>query len=386
MTSICQLSFRGFAMACLIIFSGVGNDGDVAKKQRPDDFKSTINSPLNPQQVSTGWLSLFDGESFYGWRNHDGWTANEGVILAEDDCDSILRTGVQFDDFELRFEFQATGNNESRLLIRTSPDPVENDALRIPLNAIEPVKEKWHKMKVVADGQVLEAWINGSLQKKVDSVDLGKGYIGFEHRQGSVRIRNIQLLPLQMKPIFNGKDLSGWDDSKKLASKFEVVEGRLEMKSGWGQLETDQLFGDFVFSIHARTNAKALNSGIFFRCIPDEVMNGYESQISNACKDNDRKQPVDCGTGGIFRRQNARLVNADDQSWFAKTIVADGATLFVWVNGSLVCDWTDRRKPHDNPRKGQRLKPGTIILQGHDPTTDVSFKKIEARELRPRRK
>jgi hypothetical protein len=46
-----------------------------------------------------------------------------------------------------------------------------------------------------------------------------------------------------------------------------------------------------------------------------------------------------------------------------------------------VSDWTDARKPAENPRQGQRLKAGTIILQGHDPTSDFFFRNIRIAEL-----
>jgi hypothetical protein len=133
--------------------------------------------------------------------------------------------------------------------------------------------------------------------------------------------------------------------------------------------------------MEAKTNGPGLNSGVFFRSIPGEYNNGYESQIQNAVHDNDPAKPVDCGTGGIFRRQNARRVVASDGHWFAKTIIADGPHMAVWVNGFQVSDWTDERAADDNPRKGLRLKPGTLQLQGHDPTTDIRFRALRAIEL-----
>ena len=162
--------------------------------------------------------------------------------------------------------------------------------------------------------------------------------------------------------------------------------GELEIRGGRGQIESRQQYGDFIFSLLCRTNAEGLNSGVFFRCVPGELMNGYESQIQNQFKNGDRTDPVDCGTGGIFRRVDARRVNADDNQWFAKTIIATGPHFAVWVNGYLVTDWTDQRKPHANPRKGLRLEPGTIIFQGHDPTTDILMKEIKVREISPRGK
>jgi len=125
-----------------------------------------------------------------------------------------------------------------------------------------------------------------------------------------------------------------------------------------------------------RTNAKDLNSGIFFRCIPGEKMNGYECQISNATVEGNPLKPGDAGTGGIFRRQPARIVAAEDQTWFTLMLVANGPTMTAWVNGLQVSDWTDQREPDPNPRRGLRLEPGTLMLQAHDPTTDLSFSDI----------
>ena len=106
--------------------------------------------------------------------------------------------------------------------------------------------------------------------------------------------------------------------------------------------------------MEAISHAPELNSGIFFRCIPGEFTNGYESQIHNGFNDGDRSKPKDFGTGGIYRRIAARRVVPNDKEWFHKTIVADGPHIAVWVNGYQVTDWTDDRKPDKNPRNGLR--------------------------------
>ena len=170
-----------------------------------------------------------------------------------------------------------------------------------------------------------------------------------------------------------------------MASEYTVtVEGNLEVRNGRGQIETVDKFGNFVLQLDAISHGVHLNSGVFFRCIPGEEMNGYESQVHSGFQDNDRSQPLDAGSGGIFRRKNARWVASNDFEWFTKTIVADGPHIAVWVNGYMVNDWVDTRKPNPNPRRGYRAEPGTIMLQGHDPTTRFSFRNIRIAEIRPR--
>jgi len=53
----------------------------------------------------------------------------------------------------------------------------------------------------------------------------------------------------------------------------------------------------------------------------------------------------------------------------------------AWVNGVQVSNWFDDRKPHENPRKGLRLDPGTIMIQGHDPETDALLKQISIAKI-----
>ena len=211
---------------------------------------------------------------------------------------------------------------------------------------------------------------------------ISRGHIGLQFREGPVAFRNIRLRPLGLKPLFNGKDLTGWNTNRADKSKFTVTPaGEIAVKNGPGQLETDDTFGDFVMQLDCKVNGDGLNSGIFFRCIPGDVLMGYESQIHNAMKDGDPTKPVDAGTGAIYRRTTARRIVARDHEWFTKTIVADGPHIAVWVNGIQVTDWTDDRPADENPRKGLRTEPGTIAIQGHDPTTDLLFRNLKIAEL-----
>ena len=374
------------------------------------DAKSLGPTPgLNREDILDGWISLFDGQSLYGWKpvSNADWSVRDGKIVVTNGERGLLRTTSQFDDFELKLEFKTDARTNSGVFLRTSPNPKHPLKDCYELNIASPLDHKyptgsimgrakcelevdasqWHQFRVLADGPKIQVWLD---EKEVvdfeDPQPLGRGYIGLQFNSGKSAFRNISIKPINTAPLFDGTNLDQWNTELKLESKFEITDaGELQILGGRGQIESDQQFGDFVFSIKCKTNAKGLNSGVFFRCIPGETMNGYESQIQNQFENGDRTQPVDCGTGGIFRRMNARRVNADDQAWFTKTIIATGPHVSVWVNGYQVTDWTDKRKAHSNPRKGRRLEKGTIIFQGHDPTTDILFKNIKAKEIAPRR-
>jgi hypothetical protein len=188
-----------------------------------------------------------------------------------------------------------------------------------------------------------------------------------------------------LKPIFNGKDLTGWKEIPGKKSRFTVAAGgELNVNDGPGDLQTEEQWQDFVLQLEVFSNGNHLNSGVFFRCIPGAFWSGYEAQIRNEWKGNDRTRPVDYGTGGIYNRQPARKVVSSDREWFLMTVAAEGNHLAVWVNGYQTADFTDTRPANPSARKGTKTDKGPISLQGHDPTTDLRFRKIRIAEL-PRR-
>jgi hypothetical protein len=208
------------------------------------------------------------------------------------------------------------------------------------------------------------------------------GHIGLQAKEGNVAFRNIRLRPIGPRPLLNGRDLSGWTTANAGESTFTVANGGdLQLTNGPGQLATVDEYKDFVLQLECKVNGDGLNSGIFFRTLPQGRGNGYESQINNVFKDDDPTKPADFGAGGIYRRQPARRVVAKDGEWFFKTMVADGPHMAVWVNGYQVSDWTDTRPAKENAREGLRLRPGVIAIQGHDPTTNFWFRNFRLAEL-----
>jgi hypothetical protein len=209
---------------------------------------------------------------------------------------------------------------------------------------------------------------------------LTSGLIGLQKNAGLVMFRNVFVKPLGTISIFNGKDLSGWRVVPGSKSEFAVTEGAVSVSNGPGFLESDGAWSNFVLQFEAKTNGDGLNSGVFFRLSPgseEAPSNGYELQIENVFANDDRTQPKDdAGTGAIFRRTRARWVVPNDHEWFTMTLIAHGPRIATWVNGFQVTDWEDTRPADSNPRRGSKLEAGPISLQGHDPTTNLSFRNL----------
>jgi hypothetical protein len=361
---------------------------------------------LSPEELAEGWILLFDGQTLFGWQpnNEADWHVADGAIAVSRGDQGLLNTTSEFADYQLKLEFRADKTTNSGVFLRTPEKPTDPATDCYELN-IAPddnpfptggfVKRQkatsggttgeWQLFDVTAEGGHFTVQLDGHLVLDYkDPKPPRRGLIGLQLNQGRVEFRNIKLRPLGLKRIFNGRDLAGWKlyPGEKNKSHFSVTPaGELNVKNGPGQLETENHYGDFALQLEVFVNGQKLNSGIFFRSIPGQWWLGYESQIHNGYADDDRTRPLDYGTGAIYRRQKARKVVSNDFEWFYKTILATGNHIAVWVNGQQVTDWTDNRAANENPRQGQRTEPGSLILQGHDPTTDISFRNLRAAEL-----
>jgi hypothetical protein len=323
---------------------------------------------------------LFDGETTFGWKVNGAAEVKDGVLILGKGKKTIAYPTSRFgDDFEYLLEVAGAG---------IVAHPRGYDSFTAPPEGV------WATIRYVQNrnggsgGTTGGASSKGVIGMPTDHPELRAAPLLIETDGTTpVLVRAAKLKPGGTVSLFNGKDLSGWTvnaaDPKRVASKFEVTSaGELAVKNGPGDLKTDKAFGNFVLQAECKANGKWLNSGFFFRCVPDQYQNGYEAQIQNAYLGDDRTKPLDFGTGAVYRRVAARKVVSNDHEWFTLTVLADGAHIATWVNGYQTVDWTDDRKANDNPRQGLRTAAGHLSIQGHDPTTDLLFRRLRVAELR----
>ena len=180
-------------------------------------------------------------------------------------------------------------------------------------------------MKMRVEGDRVQVTLDDQLVcDYTDPSGLESGRIGLQHNSGRVEFRNVLLRPLGFESLLDA-ELTRWKQYPEMDAEFSVTEeGYLHIEGGSGQLETQDMFGDFVLLADYKLPTEEINSGIFFRCIPGDKMMGYECQLSNQMKDGNRLIPADCGTGGIFRRQDARIVAGDVDQWATVLLAVDG--------------------------------------------------------------
>jgi hypothetical protein len=364
---------------------------------------------LTSKEAGDGWILLFDGETLFGWapRGETQWAVADGVIVHRPDSGrGMLSTTTEWADYELKADFWIDAKANSGVFLRcpTAGDITALNAYEVniydphakwPTGSINEIARtsgqpksvgQWNSYHLTAEGDHLTVRLNGQTVVDVHDNKHVRGTIALQQYDGhgEVRFRNLKLRPLGLKSIFNGKDLSGWTVLPERKSVFSVTpEGWLNVKNGNGDIQTETAYGDFVFQLDIISNGDHLNSGVFFRAEAGQFWSGYESQIRNQWEGDDRTRPVDFGTGGIYNRQPARRVVSSDREWFTKTIAAHGTHMAVWINGVQVSDYADTRAPNESARRGARTKPGVLSLQGHDPTTDLSFRNLRVSELPP---
>jgi hypothetical protein len=214
-----------------------------------------------------------------------------------------------------------------------------------------------------------------------DPSPLPSGKIGLQYNEGRIEFRKVMLRPIGLESLIDD-DLTAWKQYPEMDARFSLNgDSELHVQGGSGQLETVNQYGDFLLLAQYKLPTPEMNSGIFFRCIPGDKMMGYECQVSNESQEGNPWLPADCGTGGIFRRQDARVIAGESGEWATVVLNVHGESMAAWVNGIQVSDWKDQREEDENPRRGRRVKPGTVIIQGHDPETDALFRQFKMLEF-----
>ncbi|MCL2305435.1 MAG: DUF1080 domain-containing protein [Planctomycetaceae bacterium] len=299
-------------------------------------------TPLSKEQLDEGRVQLFDGISTFGWEVTEG----KGTPTVMTDGEKNYLT------------FEKTKQGQAAISHR--------------LCGVQTKYEDDGTYTGSAGNNWAIYWLAG-LGDALSSI-LSDFPCQFIHGVQATPIYGVQAKPNNLQPLTE----SDW---KPAAGKSEAkwTDGVLELTGGSGMVESVKEYGDFVLQLEYLTE-KGINSGVFFRCIPGENMNGYECQIFNSPPDGDYEKFIGTDTGGIFRRQVGRNVGPKDGEWNYLTIAARGPNIATWVNGIQVTDWTDTREEHPNPRNGKRLAPGTIQLQGHDPSTKIQFRNFRIAE------
>ncbi len=186
----------------------------------------------------------------------------------------------------------------------------------------------------------------------------------------------------QWQPLFNGKDLTGWQPVGGAAGHWKAEDGVLYCQGGSGWLSTDKQYGDFELELEFRVPPGG-NSGVFIRA-PHEGNPAYQGMEIQVLDDYAPKyaklRPVQY-TGSIYDvvAASPRVTKKAGQ-WQKMVIRCEGPHVVVKVNGTKVVDanlndYTDHLDKHP----GLARKQGYIGLQNHGSRLD--YRNIRIRTL-----
>ena len=156
------------------------------------------------------------------------------------------------------------------------------------------------------------------------------------------------------KPLFNGKDLTGWEPTGD--AKWVVEDGLLVGTQGEnnapGDLFTTKSFKDFELTCTYRVEWPC-NTGIWFRY--QSPQKAYQADIL------EYKNPV-CYSGSLycpgkmFIAMNEDKTLIDREGWNTMKVHAKGDHLQIWINGHKVADVRDDST--DSGKIGFQVHPG----------------------------
>lgn len=216
----------------------------------------------------------------------------------------------------------------------------------------------------------------------------------------------------ELKPIFNGTDLEGWDGDPRLWSiRDGVIHGETtpeqSTKGNTFLIYQGSEVADFELRLSFRCNATN-NSGIQYRsqrvtegprAKNDWVLKGYQHEIRNEVdfpnvpsfiydEGGKRKRLVNAGEQVVYTEEGKQVVRDDLISqdefkslmrlddWNDVVIIAKGNHIQHFLNGRLIIDFTD-----EHPTLA--LSEGVLALQLHaGKPMFAEFKDIRLRELK----
>ena len=206
-------------------------------------------------------------------------------------------------------------------------------------------------------------------------------------RQAILRLALACMVPLECaaagkdwKPLFNGRDLSGWQHVGP--GNFAVEDGMLKTEGGMGLLwYTRGKIGNATIRVVYKMSHPQDDSGVFVR-VPEKptepwmpVHRGYEVEIGN--------WPDDYGCSGVLYSLTKALARPEKPAgeWNTMEITLDGPRTVVVLNGVKVTDYGEGEpvppQAHDyEPKRGRRPLRGYIGLQNHGEDSAIFFREV----------
>ena len=177
----------------------------------------------------------------------------------------------------------------------------------------------------------------------------------------------------ELKSIFNGKDLTGWDVPDNNIW-FTVKDGVLKLENGpqkKGQtLWTSDEYENFEMEFDFKMGKGTVDSGVYVRNSREQIQIG----ISGSLKRDMTGSPYISGKGYPVEAKGVKeLLKLDD--WNTMKICAEGKKYTVWLGGEKIMTY----------ESDSAIKKGKIGIQLHgNRVMSIEYRNLKARSLKQR--
>lgn len=401
--------------ACLLAAAALsaccGGDNKLTCKEKAEGWILLFDG-----ETLDGWHD-YNGTALTG-----PWSVEDGCIRADgegSDANGYIVTARSFANFDLKWEWKISRGGNSGMIYHVVESPkfpvpyitgpeyqlIDDEnweevngyplhdwqrcavdyAMYVPdfeTRDLRPAGE-WNQSEIIFDNGHVTYLLNGRVTVEFDAwtpdwyarKNSGKwenapeyglsrsGVICLQDHGYPAWFRNIKIKELPVKPeekdLFNGEDLSGWQQYG--TDRWYVENGELVCESGpddtYGYLATAEYYDDFDLTLEFKQEANG-NSGVFFRSFvqPGMVVNGWQVEV--APKGHDTAGIYESyGRGWLWQIPDEKEEILREGEWNSLRILAQGDHIQTWLNGEPMTDLTDA---------GIGAGKGRIALQIHD--------------------
>jgi hypothetical protein len=362
--------------------------------------------PASPIAEVPAFMSLFDGKTL------DGWIVTECEAVVKDGTillasgNGFVRSQQQYADFILELDWKALAadNWDSGVFFRAglpvAPRPWPKqyqanfrkgqecnvDGLKGATSTGLTKPGEWNHFKLTVVGPAAEMEINGRPAWKATGLKPRSGYIGLQAEVplgGQFLFRNIRIAELGYKPLFNGRDLSGWEGGDaKAETCWKAEDGLLTCTGKPGTwLRTTGRYGDFNLRLEYKLKPGG-NSGVYIHSPANGEHhgqgNGVEVQILDDASPRYAKLEPYQYSGSLYTLVPAKRGSAlPAGQWNRLEINCRGTRYRVVQNGAVVIDV----KADTIPDLKARAAEGFLGLQNHN--EEVSFRNLRVGPAMP---
>ena len=358
----------------------------------------------------------------------------EGGELINDGKGAYLTTDKDYGDIELFVDYKTVPKGDSGIYLRGVPqvqiwDSTNESQFKIgadkgsgglwnnsagtpgkdPLVLADKPFGEWNTFRIVQVGARTTVYLNGKLVVDHATMEnyfdkerklplFAKGPIQLQTHGAEIRWRNVfvreipaaeanELLAARgdegFYPVFNGKDLDGWDGANE---NYEVADGAIRCKQGkGGTLFTKDEYGDFSARLEFRLPPGG-NNGLAIR-YPGKGDAAYVGMCELQVLDTEHEKyskldPRQAHGSAYGMAPAARGYLRPTGEWNFQEVTVKGPTIKVELNGSIILN-TDLSQITEymanSPHPGKELAKGHFGFAGHGDA--VEFRRVRIKPL-----